>query len=634
MPSLLINPPFTTYTDLNGEPLEAGYIYIGTSGLEPSTNPINVYWDQAQLYPAAQPIRTIAGSPSRDGSPAVLYIESAAYSIKVEDKNNNLVYSRTTVPIEPITPDSIAESDVDEFGAKLGINQWIIVGSETNADYTTLVAYEADAPSVGDQVLCNESQTVTSQLIMPSGITLRFKDGANLLCATNIATSVIQFGSDIHIEGVLSLVLSHTGTTAKAVEFNGDNVTGRINIENSSTGTLTTGYHINANKTGNQITGFIDNTGGGTLTNVRVDNSTEDSNALLIIDGVNNQPVRTAAARVFRDGLEFDLGSDANGDTYYRSSGVLTRLPIGSEGNVLKINSSLPVWDTPFALNWAHPSQIGSDLNIAGISSVAITAMNNTDIAFIDYQLDSLRCYRFGGSAWAIVGSGFTITLGAGEVSALTRLTDSNIAFVSSIIKELRAYTFNGSVWSLVGSALSITMSSTPSLATLSSTNVALSDANSIRTFTFNGSTWSQVGNTLSISGGPTSTITALNSNTIAYIDPSSDDLRTYSFDGTDWSLVGNELNISGLGGNPSITALNDKDIILIDDTANIMRMYRWDGTDWSALSGTSFTVAGGGDAAMTALNGQDIAYIDVVNEDLRKYRFPFSLSVPHQISA
>jgi hypothetical protein len=123
MPSLLINPPFTTYTDLNGEPLEAGYIYIGTSGLEPSTNPINVYWDQAQLYPAAQPIRTVAGSPSRDGSPAVLYIESAAYSIKVEDKDNNLVFSRTTVPIEPITPDSINSTEAFLFPTMLSLKK-------------------------------------------------------------------------------------------------------------------------------------------------------------------------------------------------------------------------------------------------------------------------------------------------------------------------------------------------------------------------------------------------------------------------------------------------------------------------------------------------------------------------------
>lgn len=120
MPSLLIKPPFTTYTDLNGEPLEAGFIYIGTSGLEPSSSPINVFWDQDQLYPAPQPIRTIAGSPSRDGSPAVLYIESAAYSIKVEDKNNGLVFS-AEVPIEPLEPGDIDSTEAFLFPTMLSL---------------------------------------------------------------------------------------------------------------------------------------------------------------------------------------------------------------------------------------------------------------------------------------------------------------------------------------------------------------------------------------------------------------------------------------------------------------------------------------------------------------------------------
>ena len=40
------------------------------------------------------------------------------------------------------------------------------------------------------------------------------------------------------------------------------------------------------------------------------------------------------------------LGSDANGDIYYRGSGVLARLPIGSEGQVLTVSSSLPAWSS------------------------------------------------------------------------------------------------------------------------------------------------------------------------------------------------------------------------------------------------------------------------------------------------
>lgn len=43
----------------------------------------------------------------------------------------------------------------------------------------------------------------------------------------------------------------------------------------------------------------------------------------------------------------FDLGSDATGDIFYRnSSGLMTRLPIGSSGQVLTVQSGLPAWTT------------------------------------------------------------------------------------------------------------------------------------------------------------------------------------------------------------------------------------------------------------------------------------------------
>ncbi len=74
-----IKPPYDIFTDSNGDPLEAGYIYIGTANLNPITNPITVTWDLSGLYPAAQPIRTIAGYPSRNGSPGNIYVNAGEY---------------------------------------------------------------------------------------------------------------------------------------------------------------------------------------------------------------------------------------------------------------------------------------------------------------------------------------------------------------------------------------------------------------------------------------------------------------------------------------------------------------------------------------------------------------------------
>lgn len=87
-----ISTPFPIYTDLKGEPLENGYIYIGEKNQNPEVVPITVYWDQALTISAAQPIRTIAGYPSYSGTPARLYL-NAEYSTTVRNKNGALVYT-------------------------------------------------------------------------------------------------------------------------------------------------------------------------------------------------------------------------------------------------------------------------------------------------------------------------------------------------------------------------------------------------------------------------------------------------------------------------------------------------------------------------------------------------------------
>ncbi len=92
MSALKVNPPFPIFTDIDGQPLENGYIWIGTANLNPQTNPINVYWDAALTISATQPIRTLAGYPSNSGTPARLYVNTD-YSIRVQNRNGSTVYS-------------------------------------------------------------------------------------------------------------------------------------------------------------------------------------------------------------------------------------------------------------------------------------------------------------------------------------------------------------------------------------------------------------------------------------------------------------------------------------------------------------------------------------------------------------
>lgn len=87
-----ILPQYPIWTELDGSPLEDGYIYVGIAGLNAESNPQNVFWDGALTIAAAQPIRTLNGYPARSGSPALPYV-AGDLSIVVRDKTGALVYS-------------------------------------------------------------------------------------------------------------------------------------------------------------------------------------------------------------------------------------------------------------------------------------------------------------------------------------------------------------------------------------------------------------------------------------------------------------------------------------------------------------------------------------------------------------
>lgn len=90
-----ITAQYPVFTDTDGTPLENGYIYIGQQGANPITNPLTAYWDDGLLYPAGQPIRTLAGAPNRNGSPAPIFVPGE-FSILVRDKNGVQVYYSAT----------------------------------------------------------------------------------------------------------------------------------------------------------------------------------------------------------------------------------------------------------------------------------------------------------------------------------------------------------------------------------------------------------------------------------------------------------------------------------------------------------------------------------------------------------
>lgn len=92
MSALSVEPPYPAFAGADGQPLEDGFINVGVVNLNPITNPIAAFFDDALTIPAVQPIRTSGGYPVYQGTPARFYVGSD-YSIQVKDKNGSVVYT-------------------------------------------------------------------------------------------------------------------------------------------------------------------------------------------------------------------------------------------------------------------------------------------------------------------------------------------------------------------------------------------------------------------------------------------------------------------------------------------------------------------------------------------------------------
>ena len=110
-----------------------------------------------------------------------------------------------------------------------------------------------------------------------------------------------------------------------------------------------------------------------------------------------------------------NLGSDATGDVYYRSSaGTTTRLGIGSEDDYLRVNSGVPMWESVSA--------------IVPTGFVNATSTASTTIAFSVDGTDFVQVYAYGTIVETTGGVDATVslTLGGSNLDTYVILGDSN----------------------------------------------------------------------------------------------------------------------------------------------------------------------------------------------------------------
>ena len=115
-----VTGPYPIFTDLDGTPLDDGYLYIGLINQDPEQNPIQVFWDSNLTIPATQPIRTSNGYAYRNGTPALLYT-GGEFSITIRNKREEFVlYSPVGYGFDPAAVSaSVVKNDFTGNGVQV-----------------------------------------------------------------------------------------------------------------------------------------------------------------------------------------------------------------------------------------------------------------------------------------------------------------------------------------------------------------------------------------------------------------------------------------------------------------------------------------------------------------------------------
>ena len=157
MPAISIQPTYPVFTRLDGLPLDAGYLWFGVANLDPQTNPTTIYWDEAMTIVAPQPVRTLAGYPSRSGTPARIFI-ATDYSVRVQDSKGVTVYNASFVAVE--------DPNVAPFVIENGTGQEITIsmdGSDFAFNHTQAGDFLTYDNGTGEFTIAADGQPVNIQ---------------------------------------------------------------------------------------------------------------------------------------------------------------------------------------------------------------------------------------------------------------------------------------------------------------------------------------------------------------------------------------------------------------------------------------------------------------------------------------
>jgi hypothetical protein len=256
MASVQVVSPFEIFTDVDGNPLEDGFVYIGQAGVDPIANPVSTFFDSALTVPAPQPIRTKGGYASNAGVPSRVFIAQNAYSTLVKNKNSfQILLSLTSPPAFLVGPASSTDNELPLFSgtsgnALKGTGTIVTAQGRALLDDDTAAAQRTTLGSttVGDAVFVAANAAAARTAIgAVIGTDVQAQD-ADLQALADNATSGLLVRTGAGTAAARTL----TGTANKVTVTNGDGVSGNPTLTLPDALTLVAPT----------VTGLLDCTGG------------------------------------------------------------------------------------------------------------------------------------------------------------------------------------------------------------------------------------------------------------------------------------------------------------------------------------------------------------------------------------
>jgi len=205
MSALSITPPFPTFAGKDGLPLEDGYIWLGSANQNPQTSPLVAYWDETLTQIAQQPIRTLGGYPAYSGTPARLFISAAVYSILVQDKNGNTVYT---------SPSNTGPSTFVNFS----VNEEVQVATAGQTVFTLENTYSPGTNSLTVYVDgVNQYDGAQYSFVETNGNTVTFTSGLHVGALVKFSTA-IQLSGGVADSSQVTYVPAGTGAVTTNVQ--------------------------------------------------------------------------------------------------------------------------------------------------------------------------------------------------------------------------------------------------------------------------------------------------------------------------------------------------------------------------------------------------------------------------------